>query len=287
MTPLAIRWPALLLLALACWPGCKGESSGEPAPAPPAASCPAVPQQDKDWKSVQASGFRAHLPASWTQTRSAEGVVFQPPAQRRRLTVTESTLPPGKPVPQALQEVASLVASELRDGQTQAQVGPLRQAGSEQQPTAYFLASSGPNTIFFGLAGRANAEGTTRVLTVTYEDDEPGNSAVCIERMGTAFMQRLQVEPGQAGDVKPLVELTPAALSELKRRRAEEEIVWLALPEAGGLDLQLELRSVVPADAVRFEIDGVPVAVDSKSALRLAGMTIDYPGQGFRLLAPR
>ena len=99
---------------------------------------------------------------------------------------------------------------------------------------------------------------------------------------------------------KPIIaiELTPAAISEIRRRMSLEpdrdrNILRLRVEAGGCSGLSYDMTFVAagePNDR-QFEFDGLKVVVDPRSLLYIAGMTLDYSTKmvngGFQFSNPR
>ncbi|RMH70540.1 MAG: iron-sulfur cluster assembly accessory protein [Gemmatimonadetes bacterium] len=92
------------------------------------------------------------------------------------------------------------------------------------------------------------------------------------------------------------VTLTPQAIQQIKKIIAEEndpnQVLRMGVKGGGcsGLSYVLQLDDYHPEYDQRFEVDGIPIVIDSKSILYIAGMTLDYStemlGGGFRFDNP-
>lgn len=99
-----------------------------------------------------------------------------------------------------------------------------------------------------------------------------------------------------AGQPAAIVELTDAAVAEVKRRLEAEDMKghYLRVGVQGGgcsgLMYQLAFDDQVGQFDKVFDVHGVPIVVDLKSGLYLRGVTIDYVtamvGGGFKFSNP-
>jgi iron-sulfur cluster assembly protein len=93
-----------------------------------------------------------------------------------------------------------------------------------------------------------------------------------------------------------IITLTPAAVKEVKGMIEKKNLGNAALRVGvqgggcSGLSYQLNFDTEAQAHDHSYEIDGVRVLVDEKSALYLAGVTLDFSnelvGGGFKFLNP-
>ncbi len=93
-----------------------------------------------------------------------------------------------------------------------------------------------------------------------------------------------------------ILALTESAVSEVKGIIAAQNLddaslrIGVAAGGCSGMTYQLGLDKTVHPDDTSFEVDGVRIVIDSKSAPLLTGMTLDFStdlvGGGFKFINP-